>query len=263
MSGFSVEWLDLREPADRAARAGELLQLTRSWLQRFPAPVLLDLGAGTGSTLRAVSSTRIATAKWRLVDLDNELLGEAVARHGKTHPLQIYSQDLNQVDQLPFAEVSLVTASAFFDLASGAFCDALMDQLVERRIGLYAALNYDGITHWSPAHPLDESVLAAFNRDQLRDKGLGPALGPGGTEYLVRRLHNAGFAVHTAESPWLLSGEQKTMVENLVEGIANAVAADPQIPSEALQDWRLFRLQSIGSGTCVVGHQDLLALPPG
>lgn len=263
MSGFSVEWLDLREPADSAARDGELLQLTRLWLQRFSAPVLLDLGAGTGSTLRAVSSAQIAQAKWRLVDLDNALLGEALARHSKTHPLAIYPQDLNQVEQLPFAEVNLVTASAFFDLASAAFCDALMDQLVEHRIGLYAALNYDGITRWSPAHPLDEVVLAAFNRDQLRDKGMGPALGPGATEYLARRLRNAGFAVHTAQSPWRLSGEQKPMVENLVEGIANAVAADPQISSEALQDWRLFRLQSIGSGTCVVGHQDLLALPPG
>ncbi|MCR6654140.1 MAG: class I SAM-dependent methyltransferase [Cellvibrionaceae bacterium] len=262
MSGFSVEWLDLREPADSAARDGELLQLTRSWLQRFAAPIVLDLGAGTGSTLRAVSSAQIAQATWRLVDLDDGLLREAVARHGKTYALEIYRQDLNRIDQLPFAEVSLVTASAFFDLASAAFCDALMDQLVERRIGLYAALNYDGITRWSPAHPLDETVLAAFNRDQLRDKGMGPALGSGATEYLVQRLRKAGFAVHTADSPWCLSGEQKPLVENLVEGIANAVAADLQMPSEALQDWRIFRLQSIGGGTCVVGHQDLLALPP-
>lgn len=258
MSGFSVEWLDLREPADKAARSRDLLRQMQSWLQRNPAPILLDLGAGTGSTLRALSNVQAA---WRLVDLDDRLLDEAVARHGDTHQLAIYQQDLTQVGQLPLADVDLVTASALFDLASTAFCDALIEQLAVRRIGLYAALNYDGITQWAPAHPLDEAILAAFNRDQLRDKGMGPALGPGATDYLAERLQQAGFTVHIASSPWQLDAPQRPLLESLIPGIAAAV--NSQIASELLQDWLDFRLRSIGSGTCIVGHQDLLALPPG
>ncbi len=257
MSGFSIEWLDLREPADKAARSPDLLQQMQSWLQRDPSPILLDLGAGTGSTLRALSYVQAA---WRLVDLDSCLLNEAVARHGNTHQLAIYQQDLTKVEQLPLANVNLVTASALFDLASAAFCDSLIAQLVERRIGLYAAMNYDGVTQWSPAHPLDDDVLAAFNRDQLRDKGMGPALGPGATDYLMQRLQQAGFVVHIAASPWQLDAQQRPMLESLIPGIAGAV--NSQIELELLQDWLDFRLRSIAIGTCVVGHQDLLALPP-
>lgn len=256
MSGFSVEWLDLREPADKAARNKDLQQQMQSWLQRNPEPVLLDLGAGTGSTLRALADVQ---ATWRLVDLDGRLLEEAVSRHGHTHELTIYRQDLTRVEQLPLTGVSLVTASALFDLASAAFCDALIAQLAERRIGLYAALNYDGTTQWSPAHPLDDDVLAAFNRDQLRDKGMGPALGPGATDYLAQCLRQAGFTVHIASSPWQLSAQQYALLENLIPGIAAVV--NTQIASEPLQDWLDFRLSNID--TCVVGHQDLLALPPG
>lgn len=258
MSGFSVEWLDLREPADKAARNTDLQRQMQSWLQRNPAPILLDLGAGTGSTLRSLSDVQAA---WRLVDLDGRLLGEAFARHGNTHQLDIYQQDLTQVGQLPLAEVSLVTASALFDLASAAFCDALIMQLVERHIGLYAALNYDGITQWSPAHPLDDAVLAAFNRDQLRDKGMGPALGPGAIDYLAQRLQQEGFTVHIAASPWQLDAQQRPMQESLIPGITGAV--NSHIESELLQDWLDFRMRNISSGTCIVGHQDLLALPPG
>ncbi len=57
MSGFSIDWLDLREPADRHARNQDLLAdaLTVVIVRHRYSPWLWDLGAGTGSTLRAVS----------------------------------------------------------------------------------------------------------------------------------------------------------------------------------------------------------------
>ncbi|MEO9788899.1 MAG: methyltransferase type 11, partial [Aurantimonas coralicida] len=56
MSGFDTNWLDLREPADGAARDTGLLQGAVAWLEGAgDAPLAVDLGCGTGSTLRAVS----------------------------------------------------------------------------------------------------------------------------------------------------------------------------------------------------------------
>ena len=38
MTGFSIDWLDLREGADRRARADKLLEQARHWLQSDAAP---------------------------------------------------------------------------------------------------------------------------------------------------------------------------------------------------------------------------------
>ena len=61
---FSTEWLDLREGADNAARDASMLADVRAFLARSSNPVVVDLGSGTGSTLRAIGDVE---ARWRLV----------------------------------------------------------------------------------------------------------------------------------------------------------------------------------------------------
>lgn len=266
MSSFSIAWLDLREPADFVARDKNLVQTALDWLGQkndpiSPDRILVDLGSGTGSTVRALTKIGASNFVWRLVDLDGKLLDEALKRHGKQLLIEDYQADLTVVNELPLTGANIVTASALFDLASTNFCDALIARIDTRKTVFYAALNYDGTTQWSPVHPLDDTVLAAFNQDQLRDKGFGPALGPKATDYLKLKLENAGYQVQVAPSPWQLTGEQKTLVENLIEGIADAVAKNYGIDASALQDWKTFRLQHAPTGSCLVGHWDLLALP--
>lgn len=266
MSSFSIAWLDLREPADVAARAKSLVKNALDWLGQKDDPIspdriLVDLGSGTGSTLRALTKLGASNFVWRLVDLDGKLLNEALKRHGKQLLIEDYQADLNVVNELPLTGANIVTASALFDLASREFCAALIARLDARKTAFYAALNYDGTIQWSPTHPLDETVLNAFNQDQLRDKGFGPALGPGATDYLTTQLEQAGYAVQVAPSPWELTGEQHLLVESLIEGIANAVAQDYGIDQHALDDWKQFRLQHAAAGQCTLGHWDLLALP--
>lgn len=266
MSSFSIAWLDLREPADFAARDKNLVQIALDWLGQkndpiSPDRILVDLGSGTGSTVRALTKLGASSFVWRLVDLDGKLLNEALKRHGKQLLIEDYQADLTVVNELPLTGANIVTASALFDLASTDFCDALIARIDTRKTVFYAALNYDGTTQWSPAHPLDDTVLAAFNQDQLRDKGFGPALGPTATDYLKLKLESAGYQVQIAPSPWQLTGEQQSLVENLIEGIAKAVAKNYGIDANALQDWKTFRLQHAASGSCVIGHWDLLALP--
>ncbi|ODN70984.1 hypothetical protein [Methylobrevis pamukkalensis] len=80
MTGFSPGWLDLREPADRAARDAELLDDAVAFAAAVDAPLLVDLGGGTGSTLRAMPGLP-ETARWRIVDRDPALLAHARDRH--------------------------------------------------------------------------------------------------------------------------------------------------------------------------------------
>lgn len=266
MSSFSIAWLDLREPADFAARDKTLVQNALDWLGQKTDPIspdriLVDLGSGTGSTLRALTKLGASNFVWRLVDLDGKLLDEALKRHGKQLLIEDYQADLTVVNELPLTGANIVTASALFDLASTTFCDALVARIDSRKTVFYAALNYDGNTQWTPTHPLDATVLDAFNQDQLRNKGFGPALGPNATNYLKTSLENAGYQVQIAASPWQLNGDQQALVENLIAGIADAVAENYNIDAAALDDWKTFRLQHAATGTCIIGHQDLLALP--
>ena len=265
MSGFSVSWLDLREPADHAARDPALAASLVSYLQADTAisPIIVDLGSGTGSTLRALTRKGAQRCVWRLVDHDPALLNEALRRHGQTEIIEDYQADLREVAALPLGGLSLLSASALFDLVSAELVDALLARVSQQSAAFYAALNYDGRTQWTPAHPLDEAVLAAFNHDQRRDKGLGPALGPDSARYLKAALEKLDFTVHTADSAWQLGPAQEALQADLITGIRLAVADAPDLTEAALDDWQAFRMAHAGSGQCVVGHIDVLAFPAG
>jgi SAM-dependent methyltransferase len=266
MSSFSIAWLDLREGADFAARDKTLVAQVLSWLGQATDPIspdriIVDLGAGTGSTLRALTKLGANNIVWRLVDLDGKLLDEALRRHGKQYLIEDYQADLNIIGELPLTGTHIVSASALFDLASTTFIDALIERLDARKTAVYAALNYDGTTTWTPAHPLDEKILAAFNQDQQSDKGFGPALGPECTAYLQKALENKDYTVTLKPSPWRLTAKDQPMLNELINGIAAAVSEGYGINTSELDDWKNFRIANLAEGTCTIGHWDLLALP--
>jgi SAM-dependent methyltransferase len=264
MTGFAISWLDLRESADFAARDKTLVSQLLAWLASFEAsngadPLVVDLGSGTGSTLRALTRLGAPRFVWRLVDHDGALLDEALKRHRKAFLIEDYQADLTVMDELPLGGARLVTASALFDLVSRGFVDKLVARLQRQRSGLYAALSYNGVMSWEPAHSLDADVLTAFNKDQLRDKGFGPALGPDAADYLQQALINAGYEVFTAPSPWVLTPVDATLSNELIRGISAAVATGYGLDTLELKTWETFRLAHTSTGSATVGHLDILA----
>lgn len=249
--GFSPEWLSLREPVDRQARDDALLR--RAVQAAGPQPVIMDLGCGTGSTLRAMADHLPAGTQWHLVDNDPTLLQIArdQVRDAQTHVL-----DLGDLSALPLDGVTLVTASALLDLMPADWVQALAALLARRGIGFYAALSYDGIMTWEPALPEDARIREAFNNHQRRDKGLGPALGPEAAAFTRQAFEQAGFQTLTADSPWRFAGDHARMHAMLVEGIATAAGETGVAHAD---DWARGRIAA--GGLCTIGHQDLLALP--
>jgi len=260
VSGFSVSWLDLREAADHAARDAGLGEAAGRFLRDGPGAVV-DLGGGTGSTFRALggsSGPLLHGHPCRLVDLDAGLLAEATARDPA---IAAHPADLSGVDDLPIGDARLVTASALLDLVSADWLHALARRLSACGAGLYAALTYDGRMAFSPPHPLDGAVTAAFNRHQRGDKGFGPALGPDAAEAAAGILRASGFSVTAATSDWRLGSADAALARPLVEGIAAAAGEAGLGPDEAA-GWLAFRLAHLAGGEILVGHRDLLALPP-
>ncbi|MGQ7794002.1 hypothetical protein ACUN0C_16460 [Faunimonas sp. B44] len=262
MSGFSRQWLDLREPADRAARDEGLLRAAAALVARADDAVVLDLGSGTGATARALGPYCGAGITWRFVDHDPDLLREAGRR---TPGAATFARDLARLAPdggagLPLDGVALVTASALFDLVSDAWVEALVSILAAHRLPLYAALTYTGAMALDPGHPLDERVGTAFNADQREDKGFGPALGPEAADVLARALRRSGYSVRVAASPWILGAGDLALTTDLLRGVAGAARSHLDAAGDA-ELWLSARLASAPHGTIRIGHQDLLAVP--
>lgn len=258
MTGFTADWLTLRESADARARDPVLLgRLAAHLAGRGPLRVL-DLGAGTGASLRVLAPAIGAKQHWVLADDDPDLLARAEAPGGVTLERRRIDLGADLADLFDPAP-DLVTASALFDLCGAAWLEGLVARVAGCGAALYAALTYDGREAWHPAHTLDDEVLAAFHADQRRDKGLGPALGPEAHDHLATCLRAQEYSVSEARSDWVLvRSSDDALIAALAEGTAAAVA--PGIGAERSEAWRAARS---GADRVSVGHRDLLALPSG
>lgn len=250
--GFSADWLALREPADRAARDAAMAR--RAADLAGPAPLIVDLGCGTGSTWRALAPLLPGGTRWRFVDKDPALL--AIARATAGPGVETVEADLADLDALPLADATLVTASALLDLVPLTWIEGLARRL--QGVPFYAALSYDGQMSWTPADPRDSAVTEAFNRHQTGDKGLGPALGPQAADRAVTVFRAYGFTVEMASSPWQLAPCMAPLQRELTRGIATAAA---EAGAAQAGDWARDRDAQADRSTCRIGHTDLLAVP--
>ena len=77
----SPAWLRLREPADAAARASDLVEPIRMRLPERGRAVIHDLGCGTGSMGRWLAPRLAGSQHWVLYDRDADLLAHAREDH--------------------------------------------------------------------------------------------------------------------------------------------------------------------------------------
>jgi SAM-dependent methyltransferase len=266
MSGFSANWLALREPYDVRARNRDVLDSVATAAAGGTVAVV-DLACGTGSTLRAIAPRLPPRQDWRLVDNDLSLLARAAA--GKAIPgIAVTRIPVDLTRDLEAAldgPVNLVTASALLDLVSPEWLERLVTEVAARRLPFYAALNYDGRVSFDPADPLDGAVIAAVNLHQQTDKGFGPALGPRAAEAAIKRFQAAGYAVVHGRSDWHLSPRDHDIQRDMLAGWAGAAreVGAVSLPDAAAWLTRRRDLLAAGRSTIRVGHVDIFARPIG
>ena len=112
VTGFSAEWLALREPYDLRARNPAVLGALIVGVADLSSLRVVDLACGTGATMRAVSSRLPLEQRWRVVDNDESLLARAAEFDAQMH-VEILPNDISRdLDTALTAPLDLVTASA-------------------------------------------------------------------------------------------------------------------------------------------------------
>jgi len=283
---FDADWLELREPPDARARN---LALALTLAEALPArPRLLDLGAGTGSLFRWLAPILNRPQAWTLVDADVTLIEfafDTIALRAMAIGLEVSAPNKRTLlvhapsgawrieglvmdladapDGLPLSRADGVVCTALCDLVSRRWVERMAEEL---RLPFYSALNVRGDARFLPPHPADGIVARGFRRDQIRDKGFGGrALGGDTVGAMASAFRARGFAVTTAPSPWRIGPSQTRMLADLAKGHAGAALGQMPRAAAAITDWAGTRATQAQRGAlrAVVGHSDLLALPPG
>ncbi len=273
MSGFSVDWLALREPLDAASRCARLGGVALAALTRThsatPCIDVIDLGAGTGANLRYVAPLLDVEQNWLLVENDPALLAAAAA-HLQSGPPQpksrarVLALDLaTQLHELPLRAGSLLTASALLDLVSEAWLRTLVEQVVTGGAIAWFALTYDGRIECSPPEPEDSQVRELVNLHQLTDKGFGAAMGPGAGRCTEQLLAAHGYQVHCAASDWHVAAEHRALQHALVAGWCQAAIEMAPQRAPAWLGWLGRRRAHIAAARSElrVGHVDIVGHP--
>ena len=265
MTGFSADWLALREPFDLRARNPRVLDAVVAAFAGTQQLRIVDLACGTGSTLRALAPRLPAAQNWRLTDNDLSLLARA---SGMTRPTGVTVTttpiDLNHDFEAALdGPVDLVTTSALLDLVSEPWLDRLAVESLARHIPLYAALSYDGRVEMKPSHKLDAAIVAAVNKHQRGDKGFGPALGPQAASAAIARFKSLGCAVGHGTSDWTGGPEDREFQMAIFAGWASAARETGDMTLGDTIEWLTFRRDQVAAGrsSLRVGHVDIFVRP--
>jgi hypothetical protein len=266
----STDWLRLREPADAAARARDLVDGIRC----HPAAarwVIHDLACGTGAMGRWLAPLLPGPQSWVLHDRDPDLLEVAAssppgpAADGAPVAVEPRLSDITQLDPGDLAGATLITASAMLDLLTGDELAGLIHTCSQAACPVLLMLSVTGRVHLTPADPLDARVAAAFDAHQRRMTWRGRLLGPDAAAAAEDGFRWRGADVVVRSSPWRLGPADAALASEWFTGwFAAACEHEPGLAFEA-EGYRGRRLALARAGrlAVAVGHADLLVLPGG
>jgi hypothetical protein len=266
---YAPEWLELREGADAAARAHDLLDPLRIRLANLPGHrpgglVIHDVGCGTGSMGRWLAPHLDGAQHWILHDRDPYLLHFAAvasprsSADGSRVTVETRRGDVGRLTADALAGASLVTASALLDVLTREEVDALAAACAGAGCPALLTLSVAGRVELTPSDPLDEEIMQAFNAHQRRS-GL---LGPDAASAAAEAFSEQGATVQVHPSAWRLGPGESALTAQWLRGWVGAAVEERPELRERADRYLSERLEACRAGELrvVVHHSDLLAL---
>ena len=265
----SWRWLALREPADAAARAPDLVEELGRHLPATGRRVIHDLGCGTGAMGRWLAPLLPGPQRWVAHDRDADLLEVAAAdlpgpaADGAAVSVESKQTDITRLHPGELTGATLITASALLDLLTEDELAGLVSVCVGAGCPALLTLTVVGCVDLTPADPLDRRVAAAFDAHQRRTTEGGRLLGPDAVAVALEEFGRLGAEVLVRPSPWRLGALQADLAADWFAGWVGAACeqqAELAAETDAYTRRRLAEARA-GQLTVTVEHADLLVLP--
>jgi len=260
----SADWLALREAADAAARARDLVEPVRRHLAVAPRAEIHDLGTGTGSMGRWLAPQLPGPQHWIMYDRDADLLAHAKAgmidaADGAPVTVETRQRDITRLTAGDLDGASLVTASALLDMLTAEEVERVAAACTGAGCPALLTISVVGVVELTPPDPLDAEITEAFNAHQRRTTGGRSLLGPDAVDATVEAFRRRGASVLVRSSPWRLSADQAMLAAEWFQGwLAAACEQRPELAGPAAAYARR-RLADAAAGRLgvVVHHNDL------
>ncbi|MGZ4168632.1 MAG: SAM-dependent methyltransferase [Solirubrobacteraceae bacterium] len=267
----SRHWLALREPADAAARARDLVQHLGQAPPTRGRWLIHDLGCGTGAMGRWLAPLLPGSQHWVLHDRDADLLTLAAtdlpgpAADGGAVTVETRRSDITRLHPRDLTGATLITASALLDMLTEDEMARLAIVCAGAGCPILLTLSVIGRVEITPADSYDRPVAAAFNAHQRRTMERGRLLGPDAVAFAVQAFGRLGAQVLVRPSPWRLGAEEAELTSEWLTGwVRAACEQNPELTADidASLPRRLAQAAS-GQLAVTVDHADLLVLTRG
>ena len=262
----SERWLALREPADAAARAPDLIGPLEWRRARTARRVIHDLGGGTGAMGRWLAPRLPGPQHWVVHDRDADLLRRAAADppgpavDGAAVTVEVRRSDITRLEPHDLRDASLITASALLDLLTERELAGLVRVWAATACPMLLTLSVVGRVELTPADPLDRRVAAAFDAHQRRATVAGRLVGPDAVPLAVDGFGAAGAEVLIRPSPWRLGAADARLTEEWFTGWLGAACQQEAALAAEIGLYAQRRLAQVAAGQLrvTVDHADLL-----
>ena len=268
---------------DRALNAHVVAELRR--LLPSGAPRVLEIGAGLGTMVARLLEWEVLTGgEYTLLDVDPQLLQDSrgwlqewAARRGvRTEPrpdglqlgeLRVRLVEAELGDHLAAGagqRADLLIASAFLDLVEvPAVLPGLFGSLAPDGV-YWFTVNFDGESIFSPEHPGDDAVLAAYHRTMDERVRYGRPAGESRTgRALFGHLRAAGAPpTASGSSDWVVHAgpdgrypaDEAHFLDCILQTDCDAVTG--LVPDAVLTDWLAVRRRQLADGELLyIAHQ--------
>jgi SAM-dependent methyltransferase len=265
----SPGWLALREPADAAARAIDLVAPVRQLLPAGRPTVVHDLGCGTGSMARWLAPQLSGPQHWVMYDRDAELLERAavdfrpLTADGSPVTVETRQRDITHLDHHDLSGAALITASALLDMLTAGDVERIARSCVEAGCAALLTLSVIGHVTLTPSDPFDDAIASAFNEHQRRVEGDRRLLGPDAVGFAADTFARLGADVVLVPSPWRLGPGDRALTTEWFKGWVGAACEQRPELTATTRPYVERRLADADAGYLGVrvDHQDLLAVP--
>ena len=266
----SAEWLALREPADAAARAGDLVEHMRRQLPHAGRWVIHDLGCGTGAMGRWLAPLLPGPQHWVRARPGRGSAGDrrrpppGPAADGAAVTLEAKHSDITRLHPGDLAGATLITASALLDLLTEDELAGLV-ALVRRTPGcpMLLTLSVVGRVELIPGGSAGSPRGCRLRRPPTPRDRAGPSARPGRRCAGWRGVRPTGAEVLVRPSPWRLGAAQAGLAaEWFIGWVGAACEQEVELAAEAeLYIRRRLAQAAAGELAVTVDHADLLVLP--